>query len=293
MPEFILHVAIVSALYGIVAISLNLQAGVTGLLNFGQVAFFGIGAYATGIAVRAEVHPVIGLVAGMLVAALAGAALGRLGRTLAAEYWAISTLALAELFRLVILNEQWLANGPHGISSIPQVWGELSAQRPLLTLATAVAALVVSYFVARRLTRVQFGRVARLLREQPLLAASLGHDIVSVKTRIMAVSAAMAAVAGSLFAHYLSFIGPDQLLPVETFLVWAMIVVGGMGNHVGVLIGAVVVNIVFVGSRFMAEFVNLPPQNAASLRVLVIGAVLLAFLLFRTEGLVPERPRRI
>ena len=158
-----------------------------------------------------------------------------------------------------------------------------------------LSADVLRYFlaVAQRLTGVQFGRVARLLREQPMLAASLGHDIVSVKVRMMAVSAAMAAVAGSLFAHYLSFIGPDNLLPIETFLFWAMIVVGGLGNHVGVVLGAVIVNTVFVGSRFLADAVDLPAEQAASLRVLAIGAALLGFLLFRTEGLIPERPRRI
>lgn len=294
MPDFIVHVAIISSLYAIAALSLNLQAGVTGMLNFGQVAFFGMGAYATGIAAQRGYGPLVGLLAGMVVASLAGAALGRLGRTLATEYWAISTLALAELFRLIILNESWLANGPHGISSVPQLWDNLDRQPRLwATLAVALAVLTLGWLVSHRLTETQFGRVARLIREQPLLAMSLGHDVVSVKTRMMATSAALAAVGGSLFTHYQSYIGPEQLLPIETFLIWGMVVIGGMGNHVGVVIGAFVVNATYVGSRFLRDALAIPPENAASLRVLLIGAALLGFLLFRTRGLVPERVRKI
>lgn len=294
MLDFLLYVGIVASIYGIAAISLNLQAGVGGLLNFGQVAFFGLGAYGVGIASHRGLPLWMGVVGGIVAAALAGAAVGRLGRTLLADYWAIATLALAELLRLVFLNEEWLARGADGIGSIPGLWGAVSGTwRDVAILATVVSILVVVYLVAERLTKVQFGRVARLMREQPNLTAALGYDIVKVKVRVMMVGAAIAATGGALLTTYISFIGPGQLLPVDTFLVWAIIVVGGMGNHLGVIVGAVVVNLIYLGTRFANDYAKLDANTAASLRLLLVGLILMAFLMFRTNGLVPERLRTV
>lgn len=294
MLDFLLHVGIVAAIYGIAAVSLNLQAGVAGLLNFGQVAFFGLGAYGVGIASHRGLPLWVGVLGGIAAATLAGAAVGRLGRTLLADYWAIATLALAELVRLVFLNEEWLARGADGIGSIPGLWGALrGTTRDAAILATVVMILVIVYVGAERITKVQFGRVARLMREQPNLTAALGYDIVRLKMRVMMVGAAIAAVGGALLTTYISFIGPGQLRPADTFLVWAIIVVGGLGNHLGVIAGAVVINLIYVGSRFANDYVGLDANTAASLRLLLVGLILMGFLLFRTNGLVPERLRTV
>ena len=292
MLDFLLHVGIMGAIYAIAAVSLNLQAGVGGMLNFGQVAFFGLGAYGVGIASYRGAPLWMGVVGGMIAAAIAGAAVGRLGRTLLADYWGIATLALAELLRLVFLNEEWLARGADGIGSIPGLWGMLSGTvRDAATLATVALILVGLYFAAERITNVQFGRVARLMREQPNLVATLGYDVVKVKVRMMMVGAVFAAIGGALFTTYISFIGPNQLRPIDTFLVWAVIVVGGLGNHRGVILGAFVIDILYVGTRFANDYVALSPDTAASVRLLLVGLTLMAFLLFRTNGLIPERLR--
>ena len=294
MLDFLLGVAVVAAIYGILALSLNLQAGVTGLLNFGLVGFFGIGAYATGIGHLHGWPWWLGLVVSMALASLAGAAVGRLGRTLGAEYWAIATLALAELLRLVALNGDSLTRGPHGISSVPNLLPGLSNEaRDIAWLVVAGAVLALCWLLTRRLVETQFGRVLRLVREQPDLAASLGHDVVSAKVRAMAISAPMAALAGSLYTHYSSFIGPGQLEPFATFLVWTMVVVGGMGNAAGVILGAFVVQLLFDATRFIDDVIAIPTEQAGGLRILVVGLALLGFLCFRSGGLVPERLRRI
>jgi branched-chain amino acid transport system permease protein len=294
MLDFLLHVAIVSTFYGIAAVSLNLQAGTAGLLNFGQVAFFGLGAYGVGIASYRGLPLWVGVIGGILAAALAGAAAGRLGRTLLADYWAIATLALAELVRLVFLNEEWLARGADGIGSLPGLWGMLpGTQRDLAILLTAAVALLVLYFAAERITNVQFGRVARLMREQPNLVAALGYDVVRVKVRMMVVAAMFAAIGGAMFTTYISFIGPGQLRPLDTFLVWSIVVVGGMGNHRGAILGAFLINVLYVGTRFANDYIQLSPETAASIRLLLVGVTLLGFLLFRNQGLLPERLRMI
>ena len=294
MLDFAWHVALVSGIYAVIAISLNLQVGVTGLLNFGQAAFVGLGAYATGILVALGAHWSLAMVAGMAVAALVGALLGRMGRTLSAEYWAIATLAVAELIRLVALNESWLTGGPGGIGGIPRLWGNLGTPtRELVLLATVLACVLVCYLLAEHLTKVQFGRILRMIRDQPLLAMSLGHDVVGYKMRIMALSAAMAAFGGSLLVHYVSFVGPEQLQAFETFIVWTMVVAGGLGNHRGVVLGALLIQLIYVGTRFLAAAVALPPESVASLRVAAIGLMLLAVLLFRPDGALPEPLRRV
>jgi branched-chain amino acid transport system permease protein len=292
--DFVFYLATVAAIYGMLAVSLNLQSGVSGLLNFGQVAFFGVGAYATGIVALHGGSWILGIVVGIIAAAVLGACVGRLGRTLAADYWAIVTLALAECVRLVATNETGLSGGPQGISGIPGPFPEMSATATAVSwLIACGAALAGCYLLAEGLTRTQFGRVLRLLREQPLLAESLGHNVTGAKTRLLILAAPMAAVAGSLYTMYISFIGPNQLLPIETFLVFTMLIVGGMGNTKGAIVGAVAVELLYMASRFLKDILPIPAENAGSVRVLLVGAALVAFLLLRPEGLVPERLRRV
>jgi branched-chain amino acid transport system permease protein len=292
--EFAIHVVIVALIYGLSAISLNLQAGVAGLLNFGQVAFFGMGAYALAIAAKAGLPWPVGILAGMAVASLAGAGIGLLGRNLAAEYWAISTLALAEIVRLIALNEDWLSGGPQGLGGFPIPFdGVEGVRRGLAILGLCLFVLIASLGLAIYLTRSQFGRVLRLVRDQPALARSLGHDLMSLKLRMLMISAPIAAISGSLYAGYIGYIGPDQLLPFETFLVWTMIVIGGSGNHLGAVLGAVIVEFLYAGTPLIKEYVDISYDLAASLRILLVGAGLLAFLMLRTQGLIPERPARL
>ena len=168
MLDFLLYVVTVAAIYSLFALSLNLQAGVTGLLNFGHVAFFGIGAYASGIVALHGGSWVLGILAGVVVSSLLGVAIGRLGRTLAADYWAIVTLAVAECLRLVITNESALTGGPQGISGIAGPFVGLSGTASALAwLVLCIALAAAAYAVSEALTRMQFGRVLRLLREEP------------------------------------------------------------------------------------------------------------------------------
>jgi branched-chain amino acid transport system permease protein len=292
--DFLLGVAIVAALYGVLAIVLNLQAGVTGLLNFGLVAFFGIGAYATGIGSLHGLSWEISIVIGMALAALAGAAVGLLGRTLGAEYWAIATLALAELLRLVALNSDSLTRGADGITTVHSFFARADpTTQDLLWLGVSLAVLVVCALLAVRITETQFGRILRMVREEEPLAASLGHNVVWAKVRVMAISAPMAALVGSLYTHYIAFIGPQEMEPFATFLVWTMVVVGGLGSARGVIVGAFAIQLLYELTRFIDDITDISADSAGGIRILVVGVALLAFLLFRPAGVIPERLRRL
>jgi branched-chain amino acid transport system permease protein len=132
-----------------------------------------------------------------------------------------------------------------------------------------------------------------MVREREPQAAALGHDVVWAKVRIMAISAPMAALVGSLYTHYITFIGPQEMAPFATFLVWTMVVVGGLGSVKGVIIGAFAVQLLYELTRFIDDITNISAANAGGIRILVVGAALLGFLLFHPAGLVPERLRRV
>lgn len=292
MLSFLLDAAILFTVYGLISLSLNMQAGVTGLINFGQVAFVGIGAYAVAICSQHHLGWPFGFAAGIVVSSIAGALIGRLGRTLAAEYWAIATLALAELVRLVALNQDSLTGGAQGIGNVPGLWPALTGTTATVAiLLTGLLLLAVAYAIADRVSKTQFGRVLRTVREDPDLAAALGHNVVTAKVRVLALSAPIAAVAGGFYAKYISYTGPSQLVPFETFLIFTMIVVGGLGSTRGALVGAALITALYDATRFLQNLRFLGPDQTATLRILSVGVILLGFLLLRTNGLLPERPR--
>lgn len=195
MYSFLLHVATLSCIYALLGLALNLQAGFAGLLNFGFVAFAGVGAYASGITSSLGYPAPIGILVGVIAAMVVGFFMARLGRNLASDYWAIATLAVAELIRTVALNENWLTGGAQGISGVPPLFrGASSVQNDLAFFMLALAMVVIALFACVRLSRGRFGRAIRLMREEPALATSLGYQLVPLKIKATVTSAAIASV---------------------------------------------------------------------------------------------------
>lgn len=294
MFDFLVSSLTVAGLYGLMALGLNLQAGAAGLLNFGHIAFAGIGAYATGIAIQSGHSPLTGAALGIAAASALGWALARLGRKLASDYWGIATLAVAEILRTLATNEGWLTGGAQGISAIPSLFDAWS--RPWDALGFLGAVLIVLALAAwacARVTDGRFGRALRLMREEPALARCMGYDLRSLKTRAIVAGAALTAIAGSLYAHYMSFVGPDYLLASETFLLWTMLMIGGLGNTAGVLVGVLLVQAAYAAVPFAKDYFQLGSDVSGALRLGLIGLILLACLMWRSEGLVRERLRKI
>ncbi|SAL51609.1 branched-chain amino acid ABC transporter permease [Caballeronia concitans] len=293
MSSFVLHVVTLACIYALMALGLNLQAGFAGLLNFGFVAFVGIGAYATGIASSAGWPCIVGIVAGMAGAMLVGFVMARLGRNLASDYWAIATLAIAELIRTVALNEGWLTGGAQGISGIAPLFPRLTGARSdVAFFLLAVALLAAALVVCTRLARGRYGRALRLMREEPALAQSLGYRLVQMKTTATMTAAAIAATGGSLLALYMSFVGPDFMFASETFAIWTMVMIGGLGNNAGVVFGALLVEAIYSAVPFAKDYLDIGTDVAGAVRLGAIGCILLACLLLRPGGLLPERIRR-
>lgn len=299
MIDFLVYLATMAGIYGILALGLQLQYGMAGLVNLGQVAFFMLGAYTSTILVLLLGLPfALGVLGGMTAAALYGILIALPSAGLQQDYWAISTLAAAELLRVVILNTP--LQGPYvgasfGVSGIPQPLRNsfpTPASYGWFYLGLVAVAVLLSYLLLRWLSRIPFGRALKAIREGDEVALALGKNPRSLRIRTMAVGGALGGLAGALFAHYNAFIEPSYFLPLETFIVWAMVILGGSGNHLGALLGAVIVQALFNSTRFLSDYFSLDPQLLASLRMIAIGILITGFILFRPRGLILEKPQR-
>ncbi|MGI4838202.1 MAG: branched-chain amino acid ABC transporter permease [Janthinobacterium lividum] len=292
MFEFCLHVLTLACIYGLIALALNLQAGYTGLLNFGHIAFVGIGAYAVGIGHLAGWALLPSVMGGVLVAMALAWLVARLGRNLASDYWGIATLAVAEIVRIVALNQDSLTGGAQGISALPSLFSASSNAHQELYMALLMVLLAGLFaWLSVRLGNSRFGRALRLLREQPQMATCLGYDLLQLKTRALMASAALAALAGALLACYTSYVSPDYLLAAQTFLVWSMVMIGGLGSVRGILLGTLLVQCAYSFVPFAKDYLNIGSDVAGALRLGLVGVILLVCLLWRSGGLLPERLR--
>jgi ABC-type branched-subunit amino acid transport system permease subunit/ABC-type branched-subunit amino acid transport system ATPase component len=288
--ELVWHIAVMVCIYAILATSFNLLLGIAGLFAFGHAVFYALGAYATAItAIRMHLPFPLPLVIGVLITGCVGLAVALPSLRISGIYLVIITLALQVIAIDVIINWTALTGGPSGISGIPAItlfgW-TLSGPRAFLPIA-AIAALLC-FLISRHIDDSPFGRALRAMRANESAAASVGKNIFYMKVSVFGISAALASVAGSLFAYYLSYVGADSFQITETVLILSMVVVGGTGNLVGSVLGAALLVVLPEALAFL----DLPEGIAGQLRLLIYGCVLILFLVFRPEGLLREPRRR-
>lgn len=292
--NFIIYLSTMIGIYSLLAMSLNFQVGFTGLINFGQVAFFCIGAYTSSLlVVNAGVPVIVGFLAAMALSGIFGYIMSLPTKSLKSDYWAIATLASAEIVRLFALNEDWLTAGPFGVMGIPQILKDLISKDayPVVYLLFVIACIIVVYIFLNMLTNSPFGRNLKAIRDDEDLCLSLGKDTQKLKLQAMIVAGTVGGLAGALFAFYIQFISPENFKPIETFLMWAMIIVGGRGNFMGAIAGAVVIQLFNVSTRFLGNYVPLGSDSMAALRMTIIGVLIILFLLYRPEGLIKEKKK--
>ena len=292
--NFLVYLLTMIGIYGFLSLSLNFQVGFTGLINFGQVAFFAIGAYTSSLLVcKAGAPLILGFLGGMLLSGLFGYLISIPTKSLKSDYWAIATLAGGEVIRLIALNEGWLTEGAFGVMRIPQPFRALFSMDTysLFYLTLVLVCLAIAYIVLSLLSNSPFGRDLKAIRDEEELSLSLGKNTRKLKIEAMIVAGMVAGLGGALFAHYITYISPENFRPIETFLMWAMIIVGGRGNHLGAIMGAVIIQLFNVSTRFIGDYLPFTPGFMAALRMAIIGMLIVTFLLFRPEGLVKERKK--
>jgi branched-chain amino acid transport system permease protein len=272
------HVFNYIVLYGILAASLDLVAGQAGLLSLSHAAFFGIGAYASGLLSAHFGMPfTVGATAGMLLAALASAAVSLPSLRLHDDYFTIATFAFQLVVTSILTNWMAVTDGPLGVSGIPAVsllgWSVNTPERFAL-FSVVLGALI--YAVLVQLEWSPFGRVVNGIREDEVFVRAVGKNPLVFKVKIVAVSAALAALAGSLYAHYTSFTVSESILMIS------MVIIGGAGSHLGPVLGAAVLILL----PEVLRFVGLPAASAANLRQILYGIGLVLMLIVRPQGLV-------
>ena len=296
--NFLVYLVIMMGIYGILSLSLNLQYGFTGLANFGHVAFFCLGAYISTIIVFTFGMPfILGLFGSIVMAGLFGYIIAIPTADLKEDYWAIVTLAAAEIIRIFFSNEAWVVGGgPYvggsfGVGGIPQPLRSLFSAHtyPFFYLVIVMICLTATYFIINALTQSPFGRVIKSIREGDNLPLAMGKDVKKFRVRVMAIGGSFGGLAGSLWAHFHGFISPNQFLPMETFIIWAMVIVGGKGNNKGSILGAVIIMLFYNSTRFLKDYVPIEEITLASLRMVAIGILIVFAMLFMKEGLIKEK----
>ncbi|MGY5803572.1 branched-chain amino acid ABC transporter permease [Rhizobium sp. LEGMi12c] len=293
-------------IFSFITLGLNLQWGLTGLFNVGLAGFVAIGAYTSALLTTPDTAgrfggfdlPIlVGWLGAMVIAGLAAAIIGIATLRLKSDYLAITTFGVAVVVQLVALNAQKLTGGPFGIGFIPRPFSSV-AETPLLfnlaNLGVVVVTMLIVYFALEHLAKSPWGRVLKALREDERAAISLGKSARFYRVQAFAVGGAIMGLAGAIQAHFIGFIAPDNYLPILTFQVWVMLIVGGSGSNKGAVIGSILVWGIWAGSGALTSILFSPEQQAraASLQIVAIGVMLCIILLVRPGGLFGDMPKR-
>lgn len=284
--EYIINLAILFAIYSILGISLNLVVGYAGLLSVAQAAFYGIGAYVTGILLASlGINFFLSVILGIIIAAVAGFLIGVVLSKFDGDYFALGSLGFNAIIFSIFLNWQDITRGPLGIPGIakPNLFGlDFSSNFSFLLLALLFLALV--YLASRFIVHSSFGRVLNAIREDEKAIQIFGYNTLHYKLAIFVISAGMAAIAGSLFASYITFIDPTGFNLMESIFILTIIILGGLANLRGSVVGA----LFLVLLPEILRFVGFPTDIAAQMRQVVYGALLIVLMLYRPQGLMGE-----
>lgn len=257
-------------IYALLALGLSLELGYTGIANFGKVAFFGIGAIASGAIVSRIMLAVAGMsldissrgaifkagdaitqtpfafllwFISIIIAAVTAALFGYLSSypaiRLKADYLAITLLAFGEIVRIIARTEEGIINGPYGIVGIPNPYRIFGGLRMSALYTTTIWGIILIVFLyVYRLVNSPYGRVLKAIREDELAAKSLGKDAVKIKQQIMVIGSAIAGISGAIYIHHTGSVQADTFVPIITVYVWVMVMLGGSGSYMGALVGS-------------------------------------------------------
>ncbi|MGB2804965.1 MAG: branched-chain amino acid ABC transporter permease [Candidatus Zixiibacteriota bacterium] len=281
--EYLLHILIIAGIYIILSLSLNLIVGYTGLPALGHAAFSCVGAYASSLlALNLGFSPWIGLLAGALAALLLGAIIGFPALRLKGDYFALATFGFGVIVYSVAKNWVSLTRGPMGLPGIPRFTIFGFSLDPLWAYLILVGVFVlVTIFVLRRVVDSPFGRVLRSIREDEIASEALGKDTARYKLIVFMIGAFFAGIAGSLYAHYITFIDPSSFTVMESITILLMIIFGGMGSIPGSVVGATVLVVL----PELLRFLGMPSSIEAPTRQMIYGLLLVLLMIRRPQGL--------
>ena len=275
MAAYLLHLAILAGIYIILTVSINLIIGYDGQVSLGQAAFYGIGAYTSALmSLNWHLPFPLAALSAILVAGACGLALGLPTLRLKEDYLAIVTLGFGVIVDLVFLNLE-ITGGPDGLAGIPspRFLGISFPPAAFYLVLVFVAVLLVLVFTYR-LVNSYHGRALRAIRDHEVTAQVMGINTPAYKIIIFTLAAGLAGLAGSLYAHYITFINPETFGLHTSILILTMAVLGGMGSMAGSVLGAVILTALPEALRQFQAYQDL-----------VYGALLVGLLIWRPEGI--------
>jgi len=315
-------------IYMILSVSLNLEYGYGGQPNFGKVAFFGIGAFVAGvmasrvlpliagvtvidplgpqgvevriaISSTRPIETIVTFVLALILATIVGGFFGYLLSYPALrirEEWFLAMVLLVsgEIVRIIVRSYPPIVGGYQGLAGVsnPFRWIGDATKASLAYAALILAIALGVYLLVDRSVNSPFGRLLKSVRDDPVASMSLGKNVQLVRAQVLVFGSGLAALAGALYAHYIGFITPDDFIPIRTFDIWVMMVLGGMGNNTGAVVGAAVMTIIDRATAMLAvecgTFSTLIEFNYV--RYVLVGILMLMILMHRQKGLLPEEP---
>ena len=314
-PRILLNLFTFAGIYGLSAIGLNVHFGWTGLLNFGHASFMGVGAYVTlllmphaagreGEITSTGLPFIVALIIGILSAALFGLLLGLPAIRLRGDYLAIVTIAAAEIFRLLVRDLESITGGVYGIinytenlqkyrpnfiNSLSESSG-FSPSQAWVCLVAWISILITVLFL-KRLNSSPWGRALRAVREDEDAVRALGKNAVWLKLQSFMLGAGIAGLSGVLLAFNYGSLETTVFVPLLTFYVWAIMILGGVGTITGPIFGSIIFWIIISETDRLAFllFENANGQQLAGVRFLLVGLLIMILMIFRPSGLLGKK----
>jgi len=279
---YLIHLAILVGIYLIIAIALQLSIGFTGQFNLGIIAFFAIGAYTSALLTLNGFPFLFGIIMAGIVSMIFGFILAVPTNKLKGDYLALATLGFSFVVYAVLLNWVELTRGPLGLPGIPkpEIFGFVFKDNLLFLILTVVIA-VITYFVMKRITDSQFGKVLEAVRDDELMAKTLGKNAEKMKMYSLGISAFFAGVAGSLYASYITFIDPSSFTFLQIIPLLLIVVIGGLASLRGTAIATIIIILLPEPMRF----IGFPSSMIGPMRQIIYALILLIILIYLPKGL--------
>ncbi|MCD6096837.1 branched-chain amino acid ABC transporter permease [bacterium] len=282
ISAYLIHLLILIGIYLILAISLQLSVGFTGLLNLGHIAFYAIGAYISALLALAGLPFWFCFLLAGIGAMFFGFLLAISTNKLKGDYLALATLAFTFVIYAITLNWTGLTRGPLGLPGIPKpsLFGfTFSDNFSFLVLVFVIA--LISYLIITRITKSPFGRVLEAIRDDELATRVLGKNTFKMKSYALGISAFFAGIAGSLYAYYITFIDPSSFTLSQLIPVLAIVIIGGLAS----LKGTIIATIILVLLPEPLRFVGFPSSIIGPARQMIYALLLLLILIKKPRGL--------
>ncbi|MCD6402598.1 branched-chain amino acid ABC transporter permease [bacterium] len=281
MEGYLIHLLILIGIYLILAISLQLAVGFTGLLNLGHIAFYCIGAYTSALLALNNFPFWLCFSLAGIVAMLFGFLLSIPTNKLKGDYLALATMGFSFVIYAVVLNWTSLTRGPLGLPGIPKpsLFGISFSNNFSFLILTAIIALI-SYLIVKKITISPFGKVLEATRDDELATRVLGKNTFKIKTYALGISAFFAGIAGSLYSHYITFIDPSSFTLLQLIPVLCIVIIGGLAS----LKGTILATIILVLLPEPLRFIGFPSSIVGPARQMIYALILLLILLYKPKG---------